>query len=88
MNVENMSERDAYNILREALYEFPVVRINVEMPDWVACLAPSNWLKKAYIETIKDSICEIDKLRDIDGITESLEKCEYIEKAYLSELVK
>ena len=86
MNVDNMSERDAYNILREALYEFPVVRINVEMPDWVACLAPNNWLKKAYMDTIRDSIYEIDKLRDIDDITNKLETCEYINKAYLSDV--
>lgn len=84
INVENMSERDAYNILREALYEFPVDYINVEMPDWIACLKPDNWLKKSYMETIKESVVEIDKLRDVEGITSSLEKCEYIEKAYLS----
>ena len=86
MNVDNMSERDAYNILREALYEFPVVRINVEMPDWVACLAPNNWLKKAYMDTIRDSIYEIDNFRDIDDITNKLETCEYINKAYLSDV--
>ena len=54
MNIDNMSERDAYNILREALYEFPVVCIDVEMADWVACLEPNNWLKKSYIETIRN----------------------------------
>ncbi len=84
MNIEGMSERDAYNILKEALYEFPVVRINVEMPDWIACLAPNNWLKKSYIDSIRESIEEIDKLRDIEGITNNLENCEYIEKAFLS----
>ena len=86
MNIDNMSERDAYNILREALYEFPVVRINVEMPDWIACLSPSNWLKKSYMDTIRESICEIDKLRDIDTITSKLENCEHISKAYLSDV--
>ena len=84
MNIENMSERDAYSILREALYEFPVDCINVEMPDWIACLSPNNWLKGSYVETIRESVCEIGKLRDIENITASLEKCEYIEKAYLS----
>ena len=84
MNVDNMSERDAYNILKEALYEFPVVRINVEMADWVACLSPNNWLKESYIDTIKESVCEIDKLRDIENITDKLETCEHIEKASLT----
>jgi len=84
MNIENMSERDAYSILREALYEFPASCINIEMPDWIACLAPDNWLKKSYVETIKESVHEIDKLRDIEKITTSLETCEYIEKAALT----
>lgn len=86
MNIDNMSERDAYNILREALYEFPVNCVNIELADWVACLSPNNYLKKSYIEAIRESIEPIDKLRDIDVITSKLEQCEYIEKAYLSEV--
>ncbi|MBR3209130.1 MAG: stage IV sporulation protein A [Bacilli bacterium] len=86
MNIENMSERDSYNILREALYEFPVNRIDIEMVDWVACLEPDNYLKESYIEAIKQSIEPIDKLRDVEIITAKLEECEYIEKAYLSEV--
>ena len=86
MNIDNMSERDSYNILREALYEFPVNCINVEMADWVACLSPNNYLKKSYIEAIRESIEPIDKLRDVDTITQKLEECEYIEKAYLSDV--
>lgn len=86
MNIENMSERDSYSILKEALYEFPVNCINIEMVDWVACLEPSNYLKKSYIETIRQSIEPIDKLRDIETITAKLEECEYIEKAFLSEV--
>ena len=84
MNIDNMSERDAYNILREALYEFPVNLINIDMADWVACLEPNNKLKKAYMDIIKESIEPIDKIRDVDTITNKLEECEYIEKAYLS----
>ena len=86
MNIDDMSERDAYNILREALFEFPVNCVNIEMADWVACLSPDNYLKKSYIDTIRESIEPIDKLRDIDIITSKLEECEYIEKAYLSEV--
>ena len=42
-----------YNILKEALYEFPVLEVNVNIPDWIACLSSDNWLKKIYIEKIK-----------------------------------
>lgn len=84
MSVENMTERDIYSVLREALYEFPVVEVKVSMPEWIACLSPNNWLKKEYISKIRESVIEIDKLRDIDAITTHFEDSEYINKAYLS----
>lgn len=84
MSVENMTERDIYSVLREALYEFPVVEVKVSMPEWIACLSPNNWLKKEYISKIRESVIEIDKLRDIDTITTHFEDSEYINKAYLS----
>ena len=84
ISVESMTEKDIYDILKEALYEFPVMEVKVEMPDWVAVLSSNNWLKKVYIEKIKESVTEIDKLRDIDTITTHFKDCEYISKAYLS----
>ena len=84
LSIENISERDIYSILREALYEFPVLEVKVDMPEWIACLAPNNWLKKIYIEKIRESVIEIDKLRDIESITSHFSDCEYISKAFLS----
>ena len=86
INIEAMTERDIYAILREALYEFPVMEVKVNMPDWIACLSPNNWLKQVYIEKIRESVIEIDKLRDIDNITSHFSNCEYISKAFLSEV--
>lgn len=86
INVENISDKDIYDILKNALYEFPVLEVNVSMPEWIACLSPNNWLKQIYIEKIKESVSEIDKLKDIDVITSHFSDCEYINKAYLSEV--
>lgn len=84
MNVENMNEHDIYDVLREALYEFPVIDVKVNMPEWITYLNKDNYVKKEYISKIKESVCEIDKLRDINNITEHFNDSEYIEKAYLS----
>ena len=84
ISIENMSERDIYSILKEALYEFPVLEVNVDMPEWIATLDSVNWLKKIYIEKIRESVIEIDKLRDIEHITNHFNDCEYISKSYLS----
>lgn len=84
ISIENMNERDIYTILKEALYEFPVSLVNVNMPDWIACLDVENWLKKIYIDKIKESVVEVNKLRDIETITSHFNDCEYINKAYIS----
>ncbi len=86
INIETMSEKDMVNILREALYEFPVLEVRINMPEWIAILNPDNKIKKAYIESIRESVTEIDKIRDIEKITEHFLENEYIEKCYLSDI--
>ena len=86
IDVLNMNELEITNILREALYEFPVLEVNVNIPEWIGILSPNHYVKKAYIDKIKESITEVDKLRDVDGIINHFKDCEYISKAYLSDV--
>jgi stage IV sporulation protein A len=81
-----MNEKDIYEILKNALYEFPVLEVNVNMPEWIATLSPNNWLKQIYIDKIRESVEEIDKLKDIDVITNHFGNCEYISRAFLSDV--
>ena len=84
ISIENMNEKDIYGILKEALYEFPVLNVNVEMPDWIACLKSTHPLKKKYIDQIKECVIEVDKIRDVETINTHFNECDEIEKAYLS----
>ena len=84
ISVIDMHEKDIYNILKEALYEFPILNVKVDIPDWIGCLKPNHPLKKAYIDQIKESVVEVDKLRDVDSINDHFRSCEQIEKAYVS----
>ena len=86
ISIETMTEKDSYNILKEALYEFPVVDIKVNMPEWIACLNHDHWLKKIYIEAIRECVVEVDKLRDVETVNAHFTTNEYIEKAYLSDV--
>ncbi|MBQ3306655.1 MAG: stage IV sporulation protein A [Bacilli bacterium] len=86
INIQNMTEKEMVDILREALYEFPVLEVRVNMPEWIAILNPTHKIKKAYIEKIRESVIEIDKIRDVETITQSFEQSEYIESCYLSEV--
>lgn len=86
VSVEAMSEKEIYDILKEALFEFPVLSVNVSMPDWIACLSHKHPIKKEYIEKIKESVTDVDKVRDVDTIIEHFNGCEHISKAYLSNI--
>ena len=86
INVEAMTERDMYNILKEALYEYPIEQIKVNMPEWIAILNPTNDIKKEYINKIKDSVIEVNKLKDIDKINNNFTSSDYIAKSYISEV--
>ena len=86
ISVESMNEKDMITILKEALYEFPVTEVRINMPKWITILNPDNKIKKAYINTIKESIIEIDKIKDIETITTHFIENEFIEKSYLSEI--
>lgn len=86
ISIEAMQERDMYNILKESLYEFPIEQIKVNMPEWIAILNPDHYLKKEYITKIKAAVTEVNKLRDIDKITNHFTDSEYIAKAYISEV--
>ena len=56
------------------------------MPDWIACLSHRHWLKKEYTDKIKESVIDVDKVRDVDTIIGHFQDNEYIAKAYLSEV--
>ncbi len=86
VSVEAMSEKEIYGILKEALFEFPVLSVNVSMPDWIACLSHKHPIKKEYIEKIKESVTDVDKVRDVDTIIEHFNGCNHISKAYLSNI--
>lgn len=84
MCVNKMSEEDVHDILREALYEFPVSEININMPQWIAVLSDDHWLKKNFNDTIQESMSSVDKLREVENITEVLNLNEYIDASNIA----
>ncbi len=86
ISAELMNEKEIMEILKTALYEFPVLDIKVNIPEWVHVLPESHPIKEHYLEKIKESVVSIEKLKDIDFILEHFNDSEYISKSYISEL--
>ncbi len=86
ISVVDMDESEILNVLKEALYEFPVLDIKVNIPKWVHVLDNNHYIKKHYLEKIRESITTVNKIRDVDNILNSFSDSEIISKSYISEV--
>ena len=86
ISVEKMGEEEILQILKEALYEFPILNIEVSIPEWVHVLSNNHDIKKHYLEKIKESMMEVSKVRDVEKILEYYTDSPYINKAYIANL--
>ncbi|QGH34799.1 stage IV sporulation protein A [Gracilibacillus salitolerans] len=84
MSVESMTEHDINNVLREVLYEFPVLEVNVNLPSWVLVLDESHWLRQNYQIAIEETVKDIKRLRDVDHVIGQFDQFDYIQQASLA----
>ena len=86
ISAELMNEKEIMEILRTALYEFPVLDIKVSIPEWVHVLPNNNEIKQHYMEKIRESVVSVEKVKDVDYILEHFKNSEYINNSFISEL--
>lgn len=84
MSIESMREDDVHSVLREALYEFPVLEVNVNLPSWVMVLKEDHWLRKSYQEAVQETVRDIKRLRDVDRVVGLFGDYEFINRASLA----
>jgi stage IV sporulation protein A len=84
MSVESMRETDVLSVMREALYEFPVLEVNVNLPSWVMVLRENHWLRESYQEAVKETVKDIKRLRDVDRVVHLFSDYEFIDRAGLA----
>jgi stage IV sporulation protein A len=84
MSVESMTEHDVYNVLREALYEFPVLEVNVNLPSWVMVLKEDHWLRDNYQQSVNETVKDIKRLRDVDRVVGNFSEYDFIDQAKLA----
>ncbi|MGB9661077.1 MAG: stage IV sporulation protein A [Moorellaceae bacterium] len=82
----HLEEEDFLNILEEALYEFPVVEVNVHLPLWVEELDTAHWLRQQLEEAVGEAVGKVRRLRDIDGAVEQLQSFAYASKVVLRDM--
>ena len=86
INVEKMTEKEIYEILKNALYEFPVLDISVSLPEWIHVLNNKHYVKEEYLSKIKQSTLKVQKLKDVDEILDFYQDSNYISKAVIDKV--
>ncbi len=85
-NALQLMEEDINVIFQEVLYEFPVREVNINLPSWVEVLDADHWLREDYSQIIRESVAEINRLRDVDGMVETLSIQDIVENIVLKEM--
>ena len=86
ISAELMNEKEIMEILKTALFEFPVLDIKVSIPEWVHVLSNKHEIKAHYLEKIRESVISVEKVKDIDDILNHFNDSSYISNSYISEL--
>lgn len=86
ISAEKMNEVEIMEILKKALYEFPVLDIQVKIPEWIDALPKTHEIKTHFLDKIKESVISVEKIKDIDFILSHFDDSEFISKSYISEL--
>ena len=79
-----MKESDVLNVMREALYEFPVLEVNVNFPSWVMVLHENHWLRESYQEAVKETVKDIKRFEMSIELCTILVRFEFIDRAGLA----
>ncbi len=86
LKVNEMDENDIVELLKEALYEFPIHEVKIDVPRWIALMDSSHWLKQTLDDALEASLQEISRFRDVEKIAACMADFDFIEKAYLSDI--
>lgn len=86
INCADMTQDDVINILQEALYEFPVQEVSVNLPKWVEELDQTHWLRMDFERAIQEAVRSVNRLRDIDQAVEQIRENEFVSTASLEDM--
>lgn len=64
LNVEKMGEEEILEVLQKALFEFPVLRIDVKIPKWLQSFPEDNTAVEKLLMGVKEAAAGITRMRD------------------------
>lgn len=83
VSIEHLTKQDISFLMEEALYEFPLTKIELKMEDWIQVLDSHHPLQQ-HIQHLKENLQNgIEKVRDIDHISLQIDQDPYLDRCEL-----
>lgn len=76
-NIEKMEEKDFANLLEKILYEFPVAKININLPKWVRALPKEDSLIADIMNILQEKVSAISKIKDASNLSLAFSDAKY-----------
>lgn len=84
VNCLELNEQEIKEIITQILFEFPVKEIGVDLPLWLVTLPENHPLKQETYKYVLKSIEDVQFVRDISQMTDTLLGCEHITDARIT----
>lgn len=86
VNVNSLTENDIDNILREALNEFDITKLNINAPSWLSNLNDNNEYKALFNNYLKEATGQYRKFKEVNNILLYFKQCELFEDASITSI--
>ncbi len=86
MDIAQMKVDDINALLEKVLYEFPLNEIQFSLPKWAEVLDNSHWLKKQWVDAIKEYIYPLDNIRQLKEALEKFKELDFVKNIYLERI--
>jgi stage IV sporulation protein A len=83
LNCAQLKSENITGILEQLLYEFPLTEVGINLPEWMEVLPIEHPIKASIIATIKNIPFELNSLREVKLIPDTLLEDENIKKALI-----
>ena len=86
VDVVNMNESDIDKILTEALNEFDINKLDINVPNWLKELDDSLDVKKEFVSLLDQVTVDFRKFKHVNNIKESLSESRLFDEVIISNL--
>ena len=86
LNLLNVTEAEIDELLKEALNEFDISELNLQIPDWVKSLKDNVSYKQAFATEIRSASSKYRKMKDVFTMMDELKASELFERVEVTNI--